>query len=146
MQKILTTLALAGMALMNAAANEQVLTLTSQAGTVTFNAANGTLLSVQPQGQSSSLLRSGEQGLWQARFQDGSEIDATQFSAGSATNTFSNEWHAADNAWHLIYRSAAIAVTIANFAGVVDAPAIRGAVLDRAAVTCANRDGLHAAL
>ena len=112
MQKILTTLALAGMALMNAAANEQVLTLTSQAGTVTFNAANGTLLSVQPQGQSSSLLRSGEQGLWQARFQDGSEIDATQFSAGSATNTFSNEWHAADNAWHLIYRSAAIAVTI----------------------------------
>ena len=81
-------------------------------GEFRFSATNGALLEVRSSGQAASLLSSGELGLWSARFQDGSEISASQFAAGSPSNTFACEPDTAGHALRLLYRSAALNVTV----------------------------------
>lgn len=45
----------------------------------TLSSANGALLSLAESGKTGTICRSGEQGLWQARFLDGTTLDASAF-------------------------------------------------------------------
>jgi len=87
-------------------------TLQTTAGTFRFSATDGALLEVRATGQGASLLNSGAAGLWSAKFQDGREINASQFAAGSPSNTFVCEPAADGRTLRLLYRSAALDVTV----------------------------------
>ncbi|MCX7006632.1 MAG: hypothetical protein NTY53_05180 [Kiritimatiellaeota bacterium] len=82
-------------------------TLKSGAGAFHFSSTNGALLATAP-----ASLASGEFGLWSAKFQDGREINANQFAACSSSNIFSCEPAADGRSVRLLYRSAALNVTV----------------------------------
>ncbi|MBI5686320.1 MAG: hypothetical protein HZC54_14700 [Verrucomicrobia bacterium] len=73
------------------------LTLTSGACSVSFSAANGSILAITQRGKPGSICASGEHGLWHARFRDGGELCATNCA-------FTYERDAKANALHLFYR------------------------------------------
>lgn len=58
---------------------------------IAFSGENGAILGLSQQGQTRPILRSGEPGLWQARFLDGSQLDAASFSTASAQRQFRHE-------------------------------------------------------
>ena len=76
--------------------------------------ANGSLLALSQKGKKGSILSSGEQGLWHVRFQDGTELKAADFRAGSAERAFSFEAVPNAKAVRLVYRAgeAEVAVTV----------------------------------
>ncbi|MDQ3812806.1 MAG: DUF6259 domain-containing protein [Armatimonadota bacterium] len=79
---------------------------------VSFSAANGSVLAATQTGKTGSILRSGEQGLWHARFRDNTEIKAADFRADSAERSFKAEADAGANALQMTFRSAEITVEI----------------------------------
>jgi hypothetical protein len=79
---------------------------------VVFSAVNGAIVGVRQTGQRGSILRSGEHGLWDVRFQDGSEMSAASFAADSKEREFTHEADSAAKTLRLRYRSAALAVTV----------------------------------
>ena len=87
-------------------------TLKSGAGEFRFSSTNGALLAVQAGGQPTTTLNSGEYGLWSAKFQGGRELCANDFSSGASSNVFSCEPAGAGQAVRLLYRSAALNVTV----------------------------------
>lgn len=66
------------------------LVLSSERGQIAFSPDNGSILGVAEQGKPCGL-HSGEQGLWQVRFQDGSQLSAAEFSASSTERPFRSE-------------------------------------------------------
>jgi len=79
--------------------------LSGKSCSVTFSAANGSILAVSQRGKPGSICASGENGLWRVRFQDGSEICATNCA-------FSCEPDAKANTLRLNYRRAEIEVRV----------------------------------
>jgi hypothetical protein len=73
---------------------------------------NGSILKLAPKGRQGSIFRSGEFGLWQARLDDKTVIDATSFSATSAKRRFRWESDVQARKLRLTYRSREIDVTI----------------------------------
>ncbi len=86
--------------------------LRTTAGAFRFSATNGALLAVCATGQGASVLNSGELGLWSAKFQDGRDINANQFAAGAPSNSYTCEPAADGQSLRLLYRSAALNVTV----------------------------------
>ena len=80
-------------------------TLTSGSCTISFSAADGSIVAVSEHGKSGSICASGEFGLWQARFRDGSELCATNCA-------FTCEPDTKANALHLSYRHAELTVHV----------------------------------
>ena len=81
-------------------------------GDFQFDSTNGALTALRVPGQKISPLNSGEYGLWSAKFQGGREICANDFSSGSSSNIFSCEPAADGRSARLLYRSAALNVTV----------------------------------
>jgi hypothetical protein len=52
---------------------------------ITFSARNGSILSATQKGQTRSICRSGEDGLWRVRLRDNAVINAAEFSAAAKT-------------------------------------------------------------
>ncbi len=92
-----------------------VLTLKNGACEIRFSARDGSILAVQETGKPGSICASGEYGLWQARFRDGSQLCATNA-------TFTYERDAKAPALHLHYRHADLTVHVTATAhdGAVD--------------------------
>ena len=76
---------------------------------VALSATDGSILSVQQPGKPGSIWRSGEHGLWHARFRDGSEIGAAAFGAGERTFRAQPD----GNGLRLEYRGPEIEVVVA---------------------------------
>lgn len=66
------------------------ITLTGGSCTISFSASNGSILAVKQRGKSGSICASGEHGLWQARFRDGSELCATNCAFACDRDTKAN--------------------------------------------------------
>jgi len=79
-----------------------------------FSPANGSLLALTQKGKKGSILSSGAYGLWHVRFQDGTELKASDFHAGSEERSFGCEALPDAKAVRLVYRSAEaeVAVTV----------------------------------
>lgn len=76
---------------------------------ISFSAKNGSILFVGK----STILKSAKTGLWQARFQDGSTVNAADFSSDSPERLFENiPMGSANNEFRFRYRSADIVVVI----------------------------------
>lgn len=113
-----------------------VFTLSGDTYTVTLSARNGSILAVRQMGHAASIMQSGEWGLWQARLQDGTKLNATDYSATNGTHAFQGEADPKTNALRLNFMSATldVRVTVTGRATGVDfqaqAQPKQGAVLD----------------
>jgi hypothetical protein len=56
---------------------------------VRFSPRDGSILQLRTAGQTQSIARSGENGLWHLRFRDGQLLRAADFVSGSTTRSFS---------------------------------------------------------
>jgi len=101
----LPTLLLAACASGAVSTRDGILRLSSGAGAVNFSAANGSILAVEQRGKTGSVAASGEHGLWHARFQDGSEVCATDCA-------FTGKPDVGANVLRLDYRHAEIQVRV----------------------------------
>ncbi|MCX6906953.1 MAG: DUF6259 domain-containing protein, partial [Verrucomicrobia bacterium] len=81
----------------SAAQQGDTITLASGSCAISFSATDGSILSVRQRGKPGSICASGEHGLWQARFSDGSGLCATNC-------TFTCEHDAKASALHLRFR------------------------------------------
>jgi len=86
--------------------------LRSPAGTVAFSPETGAITAVTPNGSSTSVWRSGEQGLWSARFEGGAILDAARFHATNALYAFTWAPGAEKGTLALTYRSKELAVRL----------------------------------
>jgi len=77
-----------------------------------FSDVNGSIRSVKMNGNSGSILQSGEEGLWNATFREGGDVKAADFAADSATRSFRWSTGAADETLHLSYTSPDLVVTV----------------------------------
>ena len=79
-----------------------------------FSSTDGSLVALSQKGKKGSILSSGEYGLWHVRFQDGTELKASDFQAGSAERALDFEAVPGAKAVRLVYRSAEaeVAVTV----------------------------------
>lgn len=84
---VLPMLAMASIALGEA----PPLVLKSGPHEIGFSSAHGSLLFLKPGGSQESLYRSGESGLWQARFRDGQTLNAAEFQAGATAKRFESQ-------------------------------------------------------
>lgn len=89
---------------------------------IAFSAKNGSILSLTESGREGPILRSGVEGLWQARFQDGTTVDAAQFAADSTSRAFKCEADAGTDVVRMTFRGpeVAVEVTVKPGAGGVD--------------------------
>ena len=71
-----------------AAPAADALALSGDTFTVSFSAANGSILAVSQKNKPGAICRGGEHGLWRIRFQDGSTLNAADFSADSVGQAF----------------------------------------------------------
>lgn len=92
------------------------LVLATERGQITFSSQNGSILAVAEKGKKDCGVRSGEQGLWQVRFQDGSVVNAAEFSASSKERSFRNETVGAGSV-RMTYHSAELDVVVTVTAG-----------------------------
>jgi hypothetical protein len=95
-----------------AACGEDAITLSGHAYTITLSAANGSILTFSPTGHAGSVLRSGEHGLWQARFESGVARDAAEFSPASPERTFRCQTSAGGRTLRLQYQAAYLDVVV----------------------------------
>ena len=77
-----------------------------------FRLTDGSLLRLGPRGQEGTIVRSGEHGLWHARFRDGSETSASAFGPGTPGREFACEPDAAAGLLRLTYRSPELTVAV----------------------------------
>jgi len=92
---------------------------------IAFSAENGSILSLTQTNHQGSILQSGEQGLWQVRFRDGTRIAAADFSPGSQGRSFHCDLKA--NVLHMIFYSEEIVVTV-KIKGLADGVEFAGGV------------------
>ncbi len=64
------------------------LSLQNQAGKITFDAGNGSILALQKKRKSGSICRSGSAGLWEIAFADGTHLTASEFVSANAARSF----------------------------------------------------------
>jgi hypothetical protein len=86
--------------------------LTSPSGSVVFSREHGAITTVTPSGQTGSVWQSGEDGLWSARFADGSTLSASSFHATNALRAFTCAPVAGQDAWTFTYRAPEITVRV----------------------------------
>ena len=86
--------------------------LTSPSGNVAFSREHGAITTVTPTGQTGSIWQSGEDGLWSARFADGSTLSALNFHATNALRSFACAPVAGQDAWTFTYRAPEITVRV----------------------------------
>jgi hypothetical protein len=87
----------------------KAIVLSSDRGQIAFSPVNGSILSVAEQGKSCGL-QSGEQGLWQIRFRDGSVLNAAEFSSTSTERQF--RYEAGPSSLRFTYHSADMDVVV----------------------------------
>ena len=91
MKTLLSTIALVFAVSLAAAAvqigNEQIVLTTARCA-ASLSADNGALLKLTQTGKQGSVIHSGEQGLWHARFADNSTLDASAFHLNAADRAF----------------------------------------------------------
>lgn len=87
-------------------------TLTGDTYTVTLSARNGSILAVRQPGHATAIMQSGEWGLWQARLQDGTKINATDYNITASAHAFQGEADSKANALRLSYTSATLDVRV----------------------------------
>lgn len=85
------------------------ISLTGDTYSFSFSRENGSLLSVNQAGKTGSIWKSGEQGLWNARFRDNTEVNAAAFKP-TGERTF--RWSTADGGLKLEYLAPEINVTV----------------------------------
>lgn len=86
--------------------------LQTAAGLVAFSPENGAITAVTPHGRSGSVWRSGEAGLWSARFADNATLDAARFHATNALYAFSWKPGPSPDALTFTYACADLAVRV----------------------------------
>jgi len=82
------------------------------AGSVAFSPENGAIVSVTSKEASASIWKSGESGLWSARFADNTVLDAASFHATNALCAFSWKTGAEKDSLLFTYASAALTVRV----------------------------------
>ncbi|MEN6494809.1 MAG: DUF6259 domain-containing protein [Thermoguttaceae bacterium] len=87
------------------------LVVVTERGQITLCPENGAILAVAEKGKKACGVRSGELGLWQVRFQDGSVVNAAEFSASSKERSFRGE-AAGAGTLRLTYHSAELDVVV----------------------------------
>ena len=85
------------------------LAISGKTCTIAFDDKSGSIASLTQKGRG-EILRSGEHGLWQVRFLDGTSISAGDFDAASQERSFRAE--PGDGTTRLLYRSAEADVTV----------------------------------
>ena len=105
LQLCLSSLLLAASAAAAVSRRGDTFTISTDSCAVTFDATDGSMVAVSQRGRPGSICASGESGLWQARFQDGSEVSATNCA-------FTCEADPKADALRLNYRSADIEVRV----------------------------------
>lgn len=88
------------------------ITLDTATGAFRFSATNGSLVAVTSAGSDQSIWKTGESGLWSARFADGSTLDAAVFDPTNRLASFSAKPGSPTNAWVLSYVSTALTVRV----------------------------------
>ena len=86
--------------------------LSGEGYAISFSASNGSIFSLTQKGKGKSVLRGGEHGLWQVRFQDKTEIKAADFGADSNERFFKYEIDEAANAIRMIFNGPEIGVNV----------------------------------
>jgi hypothetical protein len=77
---------------------------------IALSAANGSILALSQSGKTGSILNSGQEGLWQVGFQDGTKANAADFGADSIDHSF--KWGAHASILRMTYRSAEVTVAV----------------------------------
>ena len=80
---------------------------------IAFSAADGSILALSQSGRTGSIFKSGAEGLWHARFQDGTEVNAASFSSDSVERSFKWKADAGTDGLRMTFRGPEVAVAIA---------------------------------
>jgi len=86
--------------------------LTPAAGCVRFSQEHGAITAVTPSGHTGSVWQSGENGLWSARFADGSTLHASSFHATNALRAFACTSGPGPDEWTFTYRAPEMTVRV----------------------------------
>lgn len=86
--------------------------LTGEHFRIVFSRDNGSILDLFEKNMAGEILHGGEDGLWKARFADGSEVHAASFSAASAQRQFRLENDSKTGSLVMSYRSEELQVTV----------------------------------
>ncbi len=82
------------------------LSLQNQAGKISFDSATGSVLSLQKKRNGSSICRSGDAGLWEIGFADGSRLTASEFAPANGIHSFTHRINPSRNRAEFKYRFA----------------------------------------
>lgn len=86
--------------------------LTAGRSRIALSPVNGSILGFAQSGRPGSLFRSGEFGLWQVRFREGKDLNASSFSNTSQDLQFHQEVDRKNNAATMTYRGADLEVAV----------------------------------
>lgn len=103
---------LAGLPLSRAGDSANAIVLTAGRSRIALSRSNGAILGFAESGRQGALFRSGDQGLWHIRFEDGTTVDAAEFSGNSAQKQFRPSVDPNSGAVTMTYRSAEIEVAV----------------------------------
>lgn len=79
---------------------------------IAFSDGDGSIRSITTSGKSNSILRSSDEGLWQATYAEGGAVNAADFAAGSSTRPFRWSTDRTGQTLYLNYVSPDLAVTV----------------------------------
>ena len=92
--------------------DHDTISVENENGIVSFDAEDGSIVALRQKEQPDPILSSGEEGLWDVRFADGSQIRAADFSSSSAERSFEYTSDPQANALQMTFRSSEIQVVI----------------------------------
>ena len=124
---LLITLALPALLCASVEKRGEAFVISSDRYAVSFSAADGSIVSVSQAGKPGSIWQSGEDGLWRAKFLDGSFVNAAAFKASDAAHSCEAVADAAGNALRLTYKGPELTAVI-TATGRPDGIELRGEV------------------